>query len=224
AAEFFQRGAAKHWIHEFAGAETDLTRAVSIHPANATYLYHRGRNRIFAGKLKEAQDDLKKAVGVDPKDGLIGLTLGDAYYLDGAWFEAIRAYKKAGETDPTVEDAGRLRSWRAQTRAGEKDAAVADLQEWLKKRKAPAEDGEFKRVSSFFAGASTEELFLQGIDGGDGRRILELRCRMYYDAGVKRLIAGDPATAKVYFNKAVETDVKDQIAHAFASAELAPKK
>src|SRR5207245_9864707 len=59
------------------------------------------------------------------------------------------------------EDLARLRIWRAQTRSGEKDAAIADLDGWIKKRKPRADDREFKPVADFFLGARSEELYLR---------------------------------------------------------------
>src|SRR5207245_217115 len=99
------------------------------------------------------------------------------------------------------EDLARLRIWRAQMRSGEKDAAIADLDGWIKKRKPRADDREFKPVADFFLGARSEELYLSGLDSGDNRRILERRCACYLEAAVKRLAAGDGATALKYFRK-----------------------
>jgi tetratricopeptide (TPR) repeat protein len=219
----FQRGAAKHWTHDFAGAAADFTKSLEFAPRNATTLWYRARTRLFLGKLPEAESDAKGATAMDAKDGGGWITLGDVYYFQGAWADAVKTYQMACKLDPGVEDAARLRAFRAQLHAGDKDAAVADLTEFIKKRKPPLEDRSFRRASDYLLGKTPEEIFLGGLDGDD-RRILEIRCDSYSDAGLKRLMAGDGATAKTYFQRAVETRVKDRISYAVAAAELAEKK
>jgi tetratricopeptide (TPR) repeat protein len=221
---WFLRGASKHWTHEFAAAEVDLTRAVDGAPRHQQALYYRGRNRILMGKPRDAQSDLRRAVDLDPKDGEAGLALGDAYYFDGSWAEAVKAYRQAAVMDPSVDDVSRLRAWRAQMRAGEKDAAHAELEEWMKKRKMPLPEGDIKGTAEFFLGVNGENFFLAGIDQGDDRHILERRCARYADAGLMKLLVKDDAAAQGFFNKAVETGVKDQLPYAFAAAQLPAKK
>jgi lipoprotein NlpI len=45
-------------------------------------------------------------------------------------------------------------------------------------------------------------------------------CEAYYYAGIKRLLANDPAAAKDLFKKCMETGVKESTSYTSAAAEL----
>jgi len=217
------RGAAKHWTHDLAGAETDLSKALDLAPRLELALFYRGRNRIFLGRAHDAQGDLRRAVDAEPKDGEAWLAFGDAYFFEFAYTEAIKTYRQAALADPSVEGAARLRLWRAQMRGGQKDEANAELQQWFKERKPPLPDGELRQTTEFFLGITSPEAYLAGIDAGADRKTLERRCARDADAGLMRLLVNDFAGAEALFQKAVETEMKDLIPWAFAASQLQKK-
>jgi tetratricopeptide (TPR) repeat protein len=217
------RGAAKHWTHDLAGAETDLTRALDLAPRLELALFYRGRNRIFLGKPHDAQGDLRRAVDVEPRDGEAWLAFGDAYAFDFAYVEAIKTYRQASVADPTVDGAAHLRLWRAQMRGGQKDQANSELQQWYKEHKPPLPDGDLRQTTEFFLGITSPEVYLAGIDAGADRKTLERRCARDADAGLMRLLANDFAAAEVLFRKSVETDIQDLVPWVFASTQLQKK-
>jgi tetratricopeptide (TPR) repeat protein len=219
----FLRGASKHWTHDFEGAEADLSKAVDLAPRHQQALLTRGRNRLLTGKSRDAQSDLRRAVELDPKDGAAGLLLGDACYFESQWPEAAAAWRKALESDPSVEDEARLRIFRARAQAGERDAAIQELQDWVKKRKPPLEEGDVRQTKDFFVGALSQEAFLLDVSQGDDRRLLERRCARLADAGLLRLLSKDAPGAQALFRQALETKVKEQISYAFAASQL-PRK
>ncbi len=98
----FSRGIAKERSGNFAAADIDLRRALSLKPGQPSILNYLGYSLIDRGeKLPEALDMIKQAVKERPNDGEIIDSLGWAYYRLGDYKNAQINLEKAVELRPS---------------------------------------------------------------------------------------------------------------------------
>ena len=70
-------------------------------------------------------------------------------------------------------------------------------------------------------GALPEKDFLAQAAQGTASRVIEQQCEAYYYVGITRLLAGDTAAAKEFFQKCLATNLTTFFEFFFARAELA---
>ena len=110
---FYYRGTAYERAKELDKAEADLKHALSLVPdsqplGRSQVLNYLGYSWVDMGRnLDEAFRMLKRAVELNPRDGMIIDSLGWAYYRFGQFDEAVRELEKAAELkagDPVIND------------------------------------------------------------------------------------------------------------------------
>ncbi|HET9157955.1 MAG TPA: tetratricopeptide repeat protein, partial [Myxococcaceae bacterium] len=77
-----------------------------IESSRATYpeVYALARWELRRGKLEAARAHAEKAVGLRPGDARAQTVLGNVAFAENRWPEAIAAYTRASEADPTLPD------------------------------------------------------------------------------------------------------------------------
>ena len=94
----------KHWKR----AEKDFLAALDLVPDQPFVLNYLGYSWVDQGlNLKKAQEMIKKAVKLRPKDGYIVDSLGWVYYRLGNYADAVREMERATELrpeDPVIND------------------------------------------------------------------------------------------------------------------------
>ena len=128
-----------------------LERFARVQPDNAMANYYyalslwNGRKRAGStANPAQVEGLLEKAVHLDPKLGSGYLQLGIVYADRGDFPEAIRAYQRAIETSPDLEEA-HYRLAQAYRRTGETAKAQAEIQSYKRASKTLEEQSERER-------------------------------------------------------------------------------
>jgi small glutamine-rich tetratricopeptide repeat-containing protein alpha len=84
------------------GAAIDAyTKAIEIHPTNPVYFSNRSAAYAQVQQHDNAIEDAREASRVDPKFGKAYSRLGHALFSSGRYEEAVEAYEKGVEVDPS---------------------------------------------------------------------------------------------------------------------------
>ncbi len=102
------RGAVYLMLGRDADAERDFLTYLEIKPT-ADVCAMLAQIKLNDGEYDEAHRFLDQAVLLDPHHGVIYLTRGDLYAIEGRKEEAIAAYERAGHDDPSLTGASRSR-------------------------------------------------------------------------------------------------------------------
>lgn len=104
----FSRGATRHTLDDWDGAEADLKQALQLQPHNPLVLNYLGYAYVDQGiHLEEGLNLIRTALTYDPDSGFITDSLGWAYYRLGRYELATYFLEKAVElepADPTLND------------------------------------------------------------------------------------------------------------------------
>jgi len=104
----FSRGATRHALDDWEGAEADLKQALQIQPHSPLVLNYLGYAYVDQGiHLEEGLSLIRTALTYDPDSGFITDSLGWAYYRLGRYELAVYFLEKAVELepgDPTLND------------------------------------------------------------------------------------------------------------------------
>ncbi len=107
-AYYFQRGSAREQVGDWAGAESDLRRALELAPNEPIVLNYLGYSLLDRGlKLAEAQALIERAATAKPDDGSILDSLGWAYFRTGQYDRAVVELERAVAAqpgDPTINE------------------------------------------------------------------------------------------------------------------------
>jgi tetratricopeptide (TPR) repeat protein len=105
---YYFRGICEERSKQWAKAEVDMKKALSLQPEQPHVLNYLGYSWIDQGvNLSEAMGMIKRAVDQRPDDGYIVDSLGWAYYRIGNYEEAVKTLERAIELkpeDPTIND------------------------------------------------------------------------------------------------------------------------
>ncbi|HPU16235.1 MAG TPA: tetratricopeptide repeat protein, partial [Polymorphobacter sp.] len=107
-AYYFQRGSAREQAGDWAGAESDLRRALELAPNEPIVLNYLGYSLLDRGlRLAEAQALIERAAAVKPDDGSVLDSLGWAYFRSGQYAKAVPELERAVAAqpgDPTINE------------------------------------------------------------------------------------------------------------------------
>jgi lipoprotein NlpI len=171
-----------------------------------------------ATNLDKALGDLNRALELDPGITSLYSIRGYIYYLTQRWDDALRDFRQFCEKAPNEANYQRFFIWLIRARKGEQAAADQELGAWFGPGKKPKANRWEKNIGAFLLGRMGEAEFLGAAGrGNDSGR----QCEAWFYAGMKRLLSGDAATARDYFQRCLATDRKDFDEYNFAAAELA---
>ena len=174
------------------------------------------------GDLDGAIADSTQAIDLDPKNaqaycnrGLARVGKGD---LDGAMTD-LKTFCDLAPRDSGA-DTARIYLWLISTEKNpqgnaDQELATSLLNDW----NSPPEDLTSK-IAAFLLGHIHENDLIANAASPDPSREPGQYCKVWYFAGMKRLLAGDMTTAISYFQKCLATNQKDLFEYVFAQAEL----
>ena len=217
---YSNRGAVRVPKGDLDGALADHNRSIELDPKNTPAYHNRGLAKYHKGDSEGALADYNRAIELDPKSGVPYSSRGCLRYNAHAFSDALVDFRKRLNSD-----SGDLASvhhwvWLVRARLGERDAATKELRDYLDQRKTGKPDDWLAQMSRFLAGQLTEADFLKAADSADKRKDTEQHCGAWFYAGTVRLIAGDKAAAKDYFEKCLATGAKTLAEYLSAEAEL----
>jgi tetratricopeptide (TPR) repeat protein len=219
---YCNRGFARQSKGDTDGALADYSQALALNPKMAVVFYNRGLIKVQKGDLEGTIADSSQAIDLEPKSGpaycnrgLARLGTGD---LDGAMTD-LRKFCELAPKDSGV-DSARLYMWVMATEQNPKGTADQELStSLLNDWNSPPEDLTSK-IAAFLLGHIHESDLIANAASPDPSRAPGQYCKVWYFAGMKRLLAGDMATAIKYFQKSVATEQKDSCEYIFAQSEL----
>jgi DNA-binding winged helix-turn-helix (wHTH) protein/Tfp pilus assembly protein PilF len=86
---------------DWSGAEIELKRAIELNPEYAHAHQEYSHYLLTMGQTVEAQVAMMRAQHLDSQSLSIGKDLGDLFYLDGDYDQALEQYRRTLESDPT---------------------------------------------------------------------------------------------------------------------------
>jgi tetratricopeptide (TPR) repeat protein len=215
---FQMRGNAKLLLGDYKGAVDDFDAAIFNDEKDGHSYVSRARAKLALGKKEDADADATKSVEAD--EGARTYAERGRYWFDtGRTKEAAADLAKAVEKDPEDQDYTRLFLFLARAKAGERDAAAAQLKAYADGR--AKKDDWYGRIVAFLTGQMKEEAFLAAAKAENAHVAREQECEACWYAGAARLLAGDGAGAKPLLDRCIATDIRNFIEYGSAQAALA---
>jgi tetratricopeptide (TPR) repeat protein len=218
----YKRGFARQAKGDLDGALADYSQALALDPKMAAAFYNRGLIKLQKGDLDGAVDDSSQAIGLDPKNGQAYYNRGMARLgkndLDGAMAD-LRTFCELAPRDGGA-DTARIYLWLISTEMNpqgnaDQELSTSLLNDW----NSPPEDLSSK-IAAFLLGHISENDLIANAASPDPSREPGQYCKVWYFAGMKRLLAGDMTTAISYFQKSLATKQTGLCEYIFARAEL----
>jgi tetratricopeptide (TPR) repeat protein len=222
ATAYLERGVARQGKGDFDGALGDYSQALEHDSNMAQAYYNRSYIELLHGALGAAVGDSSQAITLDPNDAKAFFNRGLAELGQSDFEHAEADLRKYGELAPRESDCdiARLYLWVSVTEQGAIAKADEELATALQNDWNSSPEDLTSKVASFLLGHIREPEIIADAATPDVSREPGRYCKVWYFAGIKRLMTGDTATALNYFQKAVATDQKDFCEYIFARAEL----
>ncbi|MBZ0185115.1 MAG: tetratricopeptide repeat protein, partial [Candidatus Obscuribacterales bacterium] len=93
----------------FTSAVAEYKKAIADAPDEADFYKNLGGTYAQMGKLKEAEDALRKGTQIDPKDWLIWNNLAVTQQMSGKKEDCLKSLKKAMSLHPPDQEAEKMR-------------------------------------------------------------------------------------------------------------------
>jgi tetratricopeptide (TPR) repeat protein len=149
------------------------------------------------------------------------ISLGAIYYMLGHFDEARSVFDRV---DPEhVNDSLDylvLFKWLCDTRLGRMSEANNSLRNYVASKKHDDRESWTPWFAGLLLGDISEVGLLEKVGEGESRTERARRCKALYYIGVRRLLSGDQAGARNFFEQCIKTDMFEQFEHQFAKHEL----
>ncbi|HEV3272059.1 MAG TPA: tetratricopeptide repeat protein [Candidatus Methylacidiphilales bacterium] len=218
----YKRGFARQSKGDSDGALADYTQALALDPKMADAFCNRGVMKLQKDDLDGAIDDTTQAIDLDPKNGQAYSSRGMARLGKSDLAGAMADLKTFCELAPRDggADTARIYLWLISTEMNPRDNAdevlsTSLLNDW----NSPPEDLTSK-IAGFLLGHISESDLIANAASPDPGREPGQYCKVWYFAGMKRLLAGDMTTAISYFEKSLATKQTGLCEYIFARTEL----
>jgi tetratricopeptide (TPR) repeat protein len=222
AVAYDKRGFARQSKGDTDGALADYAQALALDPKIAAAYFNQGQLKMQKGDLKEAIVDSTRAIDLDPKNaqaycnrGLARVGQGD---LDGAGAD-LKAFCELAPRDSGA-DTARVYLWLIATEQNPQGIADQELSASLQNDWNSPPEELISKIAAFLLGHINEGELIANAASPDPSRAPGQYCKVWYFAGMKRLLAGDMTAAISYFQKSLATEQKDYCEYIFAQAEL----
>ena len=216
------RGTARQARGDLAGALADYSEAIA-HDANLAPAYRaRASIEVARGDLTAADTDAGKALDLASDDpsplftrGLAQLGLHNLENADAAF----EKYCAAAPHTPD-SDTARLYLWVVAAEQNSRDKADDDLNNAVLNNWNSSPEDLTSKIADFLVGHIREDELIADASTPDSKLEPGRFCRVWYFAGVKRMITGDTATALDYFQKSLATGQNNFCEYLFARAQI----
>jgi len=204
-------------------AQWEFKRAIDLDPDEPEAYHGRGAARAQMQLPQYALDDLERALALGDRHDDVRLARAFVLRDLGRGSEALPVFQEvAAKTDDKRAPLCALVAWTIRARAGEREAASAELRERLSG--VGITDAASRLIGSYLLGELTHERVVLEVSAAathDGRGPPIEVCDAWYFVGAKALADGDAEFARWAFAKAVDTKRLETRLHAAAVAELA---
>lgn len=200
-AAFRARGRLKFLTGDFAGGYDDFSAILDADPQDAEAWRLRGAAAAVLERFAIAETDFSNAIRLNPKDQRAFAGRGYVRYLTGRYAEGAADLKRSLEGKPEGLKAAFL--YLAMVRAGDPDAR-AELVRQAEELDRNSNPGVFP---FFFLGEVGEAEMVDIAIRTGIHTPAENESEGYFYAGMGRLLAGDMAGAKMWFEKTLATGV-----------------
>jgi tetratricopeptide (TPR) repeat protein len=219
---YCNRGFARQSKGDSAGALADYGQALALDPKMASAFYNRALIKAQKGDLDGAIADSTQAIDLDPKNGQAYCNRGLARFGKGNLDEAMADLRKFCELFPrdSGADSARLYIWMISFQENSKGTADQELSTSLQNDWNSTPEDLTSKIAAFLLGHIPEKELIADAASPDPGREPGQYCKVWYFAGMKRLLTGDTAAAVTDFQKCVATDQKDFCEYIFAQAQL----
>jgi tetratricopeptide (TPR) repeat protein len=217
---YYNRGNVKKDRGDLDGSVADYTRVIEVDPKYAAAYYKRGSVKQAKGDLEGAIADYTRTTEADPKYNAAYYYRGALHYNAGSWKEAVADFQKSAELDPANQEYPRFRVWLSRSRMNERDAATKELARFFEERKSGQPGDWPSKIAQHLTGALGDADFLKAAESNDPKTDREQKGEAYFYAGSRRLLEGDKAGAKEFFQKCLDAGGTDSDEYASAAAEL----
>jgi lipoprotein NlpI len=218
AGAYCARGDVKQAKGDWDGAIADYNRCIELEPTNDEAYEGRGIANQAKGNNDLAIADYTHAIELDP-DANYYFNRSTAYVVNREWASALADVRRARELNKDDQDYP-IEIWLVLAEQGQQEAAHKELADDTEQPSNEAPNDWTSKVTSFLLDKINQADFLAAAASPDTEKEHNQRCDAWFYAGVKRMLAGDKATAIDYFQKALATGAKTENEYEFAGAEL----
>ena len=218
----FNRGSARQTKGDAAGALADFSQAISDDPNLAPAYRGRADIEIQRGDFNAALADANRSIQLDPNDASALYSRAQAelglHALDraGADFTSYCVFAPHG---PNCDNA-RLYLWVIAAEQNLRDKADDELANAVLNDWNSSPEDLTSKIADFLVGHIREDELITDAASPDPSLEPGRYCRVWYFAGVKRLVTGDSANAFLYFEKSLATGQKDCSEYLFARTQI----
>jgi lipoprotein NlpI len=218
AGAYYGRGATKQNEGDNEGAIADYNHCIELEPANAAAYNGRASSEMFKGDDDGALADYNRAIELDP-DPNYYFNRSTAYIVKRDWASALADIRQARELDKDDPEYPTL-IWLILAEQGQNQAANKELAADMEQQLNDASGAWTSKIASFLLNQIDQADFITAAASPDPKKARDRLCDAWFYAGVKRLLAGDKATAIDCFQKALATRANAENEYEFAEAEL----
>ena len=216
------RGIARQAKDDLDGAIADYTQALQDDPKFVIASRNRGLARQAKGDVDGAIADYTHALSLDTKDTQDYYSRALAKLAQGDTLGGLGDLKEFCHVAPedTYTHYANLYIWVVSSRLKHTKAVDDDLLMALGGGWNSAADEIASKIAKFLLGQIHEYDLISAATVPDAKQTQGRYCEIWYFAGIKRLMAGNTATASDYFRKCVATGQKNYCEYLLAQAEL----
>lgn len=223
-AETYERRArAKALKKDVDGTIADSGQAIKLEPGHLTAHVIRATAKAHKGDLEGSIADYSRAIELDSSQSYGGAIYQARAYAKvraGKRGEALADLRSFCERSGKDQAYARLQIWLLRTRAGEEAAASQELANYVNKH-PDVSTGWVAAVAEYLLNEMSEEKLFAATAAPEKEKEHGQFTEAWYYTGMKKLLAGDTATAAAHFRNAVATGTTAVNEYGLASSELA---
>jgi tetratricopeptide (TPR) repeat protein len=216
---YHNRALAKFKKQDYGAAIIDYTKAIELDSQLTEAYLGRADSKAHSSDRAGAFADYSEALKTNPRSSAAYAALGYLFYDSHSWRESLTNFRASIANGSSNQDYDQLRIFLIRARLGEREAAIKELEQYVGSSNGKANDW-FSTIGRFLTGRISEQEFLTLAERGDKRTIQEQRCEAFFYAATVRMLKGENAKAKEYFQRSVETNVTNFTEYVSAKAEL----
>jgi tetratricopeptide (TPR) repeat protein len=213
-ASYSYRALAREATGDFQREIDDCSASLKLKPNDAGALAHRGYAESRMGDVTTALADCDRAVALTPKNPEAIRYRAYVRDIAGDFAGAGRDYADVAKTS-FASDLARIR-WAIDLRRQK----LSDTETGLRGRAPAFSDPSIRAIGLYLCGMLVEGEFVSRA----GASAPELKSRIlgqaYYYVGISHLLAGDKEGARIFFNKCVNSGLRETGETGLAKAEL----
>lgn len=208
------RGAIYSNLGEDSRAMDDYNKTIKLNPRHKLAYYNRGNVYRILKEYSKAMDDYNKAIELYPGCAMAYKNRATIHWINGSFKNVINDYEEAIKIQPDNKYL-QILCYIAKDRVGENE------KESLIKFYESHKDGKWPEpVIEMLLGNITPEKCIESASSNNPKTDREQKCEAYFYIGEFYLINNDKAKAKGFFEKCINTGVKNLFEFGLAKVEL----